>query len=195
MKFDIIPVWKQVTPELTEELVAFWKDNNAIAADGIARRRSEQVICVARDEKGEICGVGTAMVRILPRLRQPMYYFRQFFAKRVRGQQHFIPFYQECRRVLEEANAGTKKPEALGLLVEVENSKLSSAYKHAYEPDFEMTFIGYSPRGMPLYVSYFKGVVLLPPSPVRMPAAIPPGARARKRVMPMQPTARQTGRN
>lgn len=190
MKIEIIPVWKAVTPELADELVAFWRDNQAIAAEGIARRRSEQVVCIARDEKGALCGVGTAMLKVLPRLRQPMYYFRQFFAKSLRGQHHFIPFYQACKQALEDYNAGLKKPEALGVLVELENSKISSAYRHAYEPDFDMTFIGYSPRGLQLHVSYFKGAVLLPPTPVRMPAAIPPGARARKRVMPMQPNAR-----
>ena len=49
------------------------------------RGAREQAVCIARDEAGAICGVGTAVVRCCPRLRQPMYYYRQFFAKSLRG--------------------------------------------------------------------------------------------------------------
>ena len=30
MSIEIIPVWQQVTPELEQELIAFWRDNKAI---------------------------------------------------------------------------------------------------------------------------------------------------------------------
>ena len=41
MKINIVPVWKQVTPELADELVAFWLENKALgdeAYDVLARR-------------------------------------------------------------------------------------------------------------------------------------------------------------
>ncbi len=169
MKVDIIPVWKQVTPQLGGELMAFWRSNKAIASDDAAAARATQAVCVARDEQGAICGVGTAMIKVLPRLRQPMYYYRQYFAKSMRGRSQLIPFYQQARQVLQDHNASLDKPESLGVLIETENAKLSSAYNHAYEPSFAATFIGYSPRGTHMYVSYFDGAVLQPPAPLRAP--------------------------
>ena len=84
MKAEFHPVWKQVTPELAQELMAFWQANKAIVEAGAAANRALQAVCIARDEAGALCGVATAVVKVLPRLRQPMYYYRQFFAKGLR---------------------------------------------------------------------------------------------------------------
>lgn len=170
MKYATQAVWNRVTPALSEELMAFWRSNKAIVDDAAAAARATQAVCIARDEAGAICGVGTAVIKVLPRLRQPMYYYRQYFAKSMRGRSQLIPFYLQARAALQDYNTSLDKPESLGVLIETENAKLSSAYKHAYEPAFEATFIGYSPRGTHLYVSYFEGAELQPPVPVRMPA-------------------------
>ena len=172
--FEIIPVWKQVTPELAQELVAFWRDNNAISDAAAAAARVEQVICITRDADGALAGAATAVIKVLPRLRQPMYYYRMYFAPGLRGRRQFVPFYQHAKQILQEYNAGLAKSESLGVLIEAENSKLGKAYPHAYEADFDTTFIGYSPRGLQLYVSYFEGATLLPP--VALPERIAPNA-------------------
>ena len=173
MKIEIVPVWKALTPELSAELVAFWNDQNAIRNAAEAGRRSEQVVCIARDAEGALCGVATAMIKVLPRLRQPMYYYRQFFARSLRGQHQELAFYRRAKQILQDYNAGLDKAESLGILLEVENAKIAAAYKRAHEPGFDATFIGYSPRGLQLRVSYFEDAVLLAPTPLRAPAAVP----------------------
>ena len=159
---EIIPVWKNVTPELSAELVDLWSLTNAIPDPDKAVARAGQAICIARNASGAICGVGTAFVRILPRLRQPMYYYRQFFAPEVRGQKRAIPFLNRARQVLQDYNAGLAEPESLGVLLELENPQVATHYTRAYEPVVDSTFIGYSPRGLQLRVSYFDGARLLP---------------------------------
>jgi hypothetical protein len=79
-------VWKKITPELEAELVKFWTSNKAIGQESDALKRARQVVCIARDEKGELVGASTAYPRIVPRLRQPMYYYRNFIAEGARGQ-------------------------------------------------------------------------------------------------------------
>ena len=69
MKIEIVPVWKALSPELAAELVAFWRDQNAIQNEAAATRRTEQAVCIARDADGALCGVATAMIKVLPRLR------------------------------------------------------------------------------------------------------------------------------
>ena len=113
------------------------------------------------------------MVKALPRLRQPTYYYRQFFAKALRGQHQELAFFQFAKRVLQDYNAALPKAESLGILLEIENAKIAAAYRRAHEPGFEATFIGYSPRGLQLRVSYFEDAVLLAPTPLRAPAAVP----------------------
>ena len=187
MKIEILPVWKAVSPELARELVAFWRDNKAISDESAATRRVDQAICIARDEAGVLCGVGTAMVKVLPRLRQPMYYYRQFFAKGLRGQHQELAFYQRCKQVLQDYNRGLGQAESLGILLEIENAKIAAAYKRAIEPGFEAVFIGYSPRGLQLRASYFDNAVLLPPAPVRAPAVASRGDGTRSNNAPSLP--------
>lgn len=179
-RIEFVPAWKQVTPELAAELVAFWRSNKAIGDEAAAAARAQQAICVVRDESGALCGVGTAVVKVLPRLGQPLYYYRLYFAPGLRGHRHFVPFYRYTKQILQDYNAALATPESLGLLLELENAKFGKAYPHGYEPDFDATFIGYSPRGLQLRVSYFEGAKLLPPGqPASQPTLTPhphPGA-------------------
>jgi len=171
ISFETIPVWKKVTAELSAELIDLWGRSQAIPDPDRAVQRARQAVCVARDQSGAVCGVGTAVIRVLPRLRQPLYYYRQFFAPEFRGQKQAVPFFNEARRLLEDYNDSLVEPESLGMLLELENQQLVARYERAYEPAVDSTFIGYSPRGLQLRVSYFKNARLLPrPSQIRVPA-------------------------
>ena len=172
MKIEIVPVWQQMTPELLEELAVFWQQNKAIANPAMAKARAEQAVCLGRDEAGAICGVSTAVIKVLPRLRQPMYYYRQYFAESMRGKHQVQPFFAASKRALQDYTTQQSQPESLGILLELENSKLVAAYTKAHEPAFDATFIGYSPRGLQLRVSYFEDAMLQAPTPLRAPAAV-----------------------
>lgn len=167
MSVTFIPVWKQVTPALAGELAAFWREHRAIGNQAEAGLRAQQAVCVARDEAGVLCGVGTAVVNVLPRLRQPTYYYRQFFARSLRGRQQELAFFLRCKQLLQDYNGNLPRPESLGMLLEIENAKIAAAYRRAVEPGFDAVFIGYSPRGLPLRVSYFDNARLLPPAPIQ----------------------------
>jgi hypothetical protein len=172
MSFEIIPVWQQVTPELKAELVAFWDRNKALGGRVSAEDRAAQAVCIGRDEAGTLCAVGTAAVRVLPRLRQPTYYYRQFFDASQRGQRQTVPFVTRVREVLQAHNAAMQTPESLGLLVELENRMLGQRYTGVREAA-GFTFIGYSPRGLPMFVSWFDDAKLLPPAPLPRGTAAP----------------------
>ena len=167
---EIIPVWKRVTPELKDELIAFWKRNKAFDIER-ANLRAEQAVCVARDEQGALCCVGTAFIQVLPRLQQPMYYYRHFFAESHRGQKHTVPFFNGAKQVLQDYNASLPAPESIGVLVELESDILAKYYQQARIPHADSTFIGYSPRGLQLRVTYFEGATLFPPVPRSAQAA------------------------
>lgn len=161
--FNMLPVWKQVTPEIKAEVLEFWRRNHAIGDPGRAQQRADEVVCLARDDDGEPCAISTAVIRVLPRLLQPMYYYRLFLAKSVRGQGQVIPFFNKAREVLQAYNASLPEPESLGVLLELESRYLNAYYKQAHVPEADSTFIGYSPRGLQLRVSYFEGARLMPP--------------------------------
>jgi hypothetical protein len=173
MSFDAIPVWKQVTPELQDELVALWTRHRAIGDPVLAAARAKQAVCLLRDEAGALCGVSTAVVRVLPRLRQPMYYFRQFFAESIRGRKQAIPFYNTACGLLRDYNASLKVPESLGVLIELENTLMARLYDRAWVEEAGSVFLGYSPRGFQLRATYFDGARLHPPAPLRRRRPMP----------------------
>jgi hypothetical protein len=177
MTHEIVPVWKAVTPEVGAGLDALWARKGAIPDGPDRDARASQAVCIARDpaHPDAIDAVGTAVLRVLPRLRQPMYYYRQYFAEAFRGHRQTIPFFNRARQVLQAYNASLARPEALGVLLEIENPMLAKRYDRAVEADAGSVFIGYSPRGLQLRVSYFDDARLLPPSPPPSPRPLPRG--------------------
>lgn len=165
--FAMTPVWKQATAELQAELLEFWQSHRAIGDPQQARRRAVQAVCIARGDDGRLCAVSTALLCVLPRLRQPLYYFRMFLAKSVRGQGHVFPFLNRCRLILQQYNQELAQPESLGVLVELENRHLvAPPFQKAFLEEVGSVFIGYSPRGLPLRVSYFDDARLMKPERV-----------------------------
>jgi len=167
VSFEIIPVWKKVDAALKQELLDFWSRNKALREGDQADMRADQAVCIGRDQEGQVCAVATAVLRVSPRLRQPTYYYRQFFDPSQRGQHQTVPFVKRACEVLQEWNAAQAEPEAIGVLAELQNPKLKSRYSTAVIPEAGFIFVGYSPRNFPLFVSYFEGAVLKPPAPLR----------------------------
>ena len=106
-------------------------------------------------------------MRVLPRLRQPMYYYRQFFAEAFRGQKQTVPVYNRAREILQAHNASLPVPESIGILVELENAMLAKHYDRAWIEEADSVFLGYSPRGLQLRATYFEGGRLLTPAALR----------------------------
>jgi hypothetical protein len=173
----IIPVWKAVDDDTRRELVEMWTGTGAITDRAVAAVRAGQAVCIARDADGALCGVATAVRRVFPRLRQPMYYYRQYFAPSIRGRRHATAFLNESRRVLEAYNAALPRPECLGVLVELENPQLAAIYDRVVIPEVGMTFIGYSARGLQLRAAWFDGARLMTPLPASLPRLKPNPAR------------------
>ncbi|GAB1594336.1 hypothetical protein [Lysobacter claricitrinus] len=167
MSVDTTAVWKQVTPELQAELADFWLRHGALPTREAAEQRALQAVAIARDAHGALWGVSTATLRVLPRLRQHVYYYRQFFAESHRGQRATRGFALASRQVLAAYNASLEQPESVGVVLEFENRELASRYTRAIEDGF--VFIGHSPRGFALRISYFDDARLMPVASVVTP--------------------------
>lgn len=162
-------VWRAVDDALCSDIQAFWKAENALPRDEDADTRAKQAVLVMRDEQGRIAAVSTAVSRRVPRLQQHMYYYRTYCAAPHRGQHTMLEILRQSQQALNEYNLGLDKPEAIGVLLELENPMLSGRYTEAHNSEMGYTFIGTSPRGFNLFVRYFPGFRL---------QALPPARRA-----------------
>ena len=176
MAVEIIPVWKRVGPELQAELASYWIENGAMTDPDKAAERAVQAACIARDG-GRIVGVTTAYPRIVPLLRQPMYYLRMHIAKPARNQALSIPFVKESFAEIERQELAKDKPLCLGVILQLQNERLAAHYNEAYWWQSKFVFAGYSRDNMQLRVRYFEGIRLPPPAQLRRarPAAAAAG--------------------
>ncbi len=167
MTFTFDAIWKKISPELSQEIIEFWSAENALPKTEKPELRAQQAVIAMRDENGKIAAVCTSVVRVTPRLRQPLYFYRTFCAVEHRGHHTVQAMVQEAKKVLAAYNQNLQPPEAIGVMVELENSQLVSQYGKAHHVATNFTFVGYSMREHPIFVYYFEDVNLQPPAPLQ----------------------------
>ena len=175
MAMEIVPVWNAVTPELGAELARFWVEHQAMLDESKAIERAAQVACIGRDG-GKLTGVSTAYPRVVPMLRQPMYYYRNYITPEYRNQQASIPFINASFDEIERQELAKEKPLCLGVIVSLQNKRLAAHYDEAYWWQSKFVYAGISKDGLQLRVRYFDGVRLPPPSLLRPKAKPGPAA-------------------
>lgn len=160
-------VWKKVSPELAQELARFWVTEKALPSEQAALQRVKQVVCVGRSEAGEVIAVCTVQPKLVPRLRQRLYYYRTFVGAAHRNSKLVRPMMIAARTALQTYTQGLKQPECIGIIIEFENKALGSAYRQAFYEASKLMFIGFSPKGLELRVSYFDGMQLQTPAQIK----------------------------
>lgn len=155
--------WQNVNERLCAEIVAFWKAESALPADEDGTERAKQAVTVMRDADGSIAAISTVIIKRIPRLQQPLYYYRTFCAERHRGRRTMLDMLSHSQDTLRAFCAAQETPEAIGMLLELENPMLSARYDEAQNTETGFCFIGKSPRGNNLLVRYFPGFKLQAP--------------------------------
>lgn len=158
-------VWRAVDDALCAEIQAFWAAENALPGDEDSATRARQAVVLMRDADGAVAAVSTAVVKRIPRLQQPLYYYRTYCAEKHRGRRTMLDMLEHCRQALNTYNSALNPPEAIGMLIELESPMLAGRYDEAQNTETGFCFIGRSPRGFNLFVRYFPGFKLQP-SPV-----------------------------
>jgi hypothetical protein len=160
-------VWKKTSPELEQEIAAFWVAEKALPNEAAALQRAKQAVCIARNDEGKLIAVCSVQAKLVPRLRQRLYYYRTFVGAAHRNSKLVYPMMMEARKALQEYTLSLPQPECIGMLIEFENKGLGTAYRMAYDADSKFTFVGFSPKGLDQRLSYFDGVDLQTPAQVK----------------------------
>jgi len=163
--YRIITDWKQLEGETADAIRAFWTRENANVEGEEATRRVQQVVAHVLDENDGIAAVATAVPKVLPRLGQPLYYYRCFVGKQWRSGRLVRPLLRHTQRVLGDYARERNFP-CIGVLLELENEGFASTLQWAHWQTTDFSYIGKSPRGMDLRVHYFRGARLKSPQEV-----------------------------
>lgn len=161
--YQTITDWQRLDAATGEAIRAFWLREQANVAGDEATRRLAEVVAHIVDENGEPAAVATVATKVLPRLGQPMYYYRCFVAKAWRTRGVVRPLLRHTQKVL-EAYARENGYPCIGMLLELENEGFSDTLRRAHWTGLGFSYIGISPRGLDLRVWYFRGARLKSPA-------------------------------
>lgn len=179
-EYRTITDWQQLEPATAEAIRQFWLREHANVAGVEATRRLAQVVAHVEDENGELAAVATAVPKVLPRLGQPLYYYRCFVGKAWRSSKLVRPLLRHTQKVLESYAREHDYP-CIGVLLELENEGFADTLRWAHWAGTGFSYIGVSPRGLDLRVWYFRGARLKTPEQMarireRLPRARRPAA-------------------
>jgi hypothetical protein len=158
-EFRYVAHWQTDLPDEAEAVLAFWKRENAIDNENNARGRLKEIVLHARAENDEIAGVCTAVPVTLPKLGQPMYYYRCFVGSKWRTTRLVFNLIKRAFELLEGHAVRNAYP-CLGVVIELENQRFAEAGREAVWPDIGFVYVGRSQRGFELRLRYFKGAKL-----------------------------------
>lgn len=157
--FQYVAHWQTDLPDENEAVLAFWRDEKAIGDETQARQRLKEVVVHARSADGDVAGVCTAAAMTLPRLGQPMYYFRCFIGHKYRNTILFLHLWNRALEILEGYARNHDFP-CIGIVIELENSRFGENGRDPVWAKSGFTYIGKSQRGFDLRVRYFRGATL-----------------------------------
>jgi|SRR5450755_1729941 len=157
--FNFVTHWPQGTPKDGAAVLEFWQRENAIGDEAQAQQRLREVVVHATNEAGEVAGVCTAIPLTLPRLGQPMYYYRCFIGTDWRRMRLGTSLLKRAFAVLGEYARSHDYP-CIGVALELENTGLRETLNMPIWPINYFIYIGKSQRDLELRVRYFRGARL-----------------------------------
>jgi len=157
--FQYVAHWQTDLPEENEAVLAFWRAEKAIGDEAAAKKRLSEIVLHARTESGEVAGVCTAVPMTLPRLAQPLYYYRTFVGEKWRKTRLVVLLLKRAFELLEGHAVKNGYP-CIGVIIELENARFAENGRMPVWPDVDFVYIGKSQRGFDLRLRYFRGATL-----------------------------------
>jgi hypothetical protein len=159
-----------MTQAETEAVRAFWLREGAQVEGAEAARRVHEIVIRTFTADGELAAISTAEPRLIPRLMQPMYYYRCFVGAAWRDSK-ILNVRTLLHKTVDALEAWSRERgfPCIGVLLELENGRFGNTLRRAYwsnQSHNGYSFIGRSARGLDMRVHYFVGARLKTPEQV-----------------------------
>ncbi len=154
--FILENVWKQMTPEIQEEVIQFWKTNNVPLTRTEAETRSHQIVFIARNIKHAIIGVCSVKRIFIKNMNNYFYYFRTMVDPLCRRMGLAVRFTLETRNYFNQLFIDKKDCSCIGMYIVTESELLNLNIRQAVWPRTGFVFIGFNQKGQQMRVFYFQ---------------------------------------
>ena len=150
-----VDVWRRADAKVAAEAVAFWKGLDALPPGIPAEERAKE-LCTVAYRGGELIGVSTMVLDMLPQLKARFGFFRCLVAPDYRRQGLAYRFGVHCRNLLADWSKRHPEEKVLGMATIVESSALDEFSKAPVwqSPGVNgLGLIGYTAKGRQIRVS------------------------------------------
>lgn len=154
--------WQKMSPNLIQEVVAFWENNKMIKPGFSSEERARQAVLILRDaDTKAIVGLSTAGIVTYKQLNSNNFYlYRSIILPGYRHPGLTSKVIVETRDLLEAYNKKEGNNFCKGILTFVENPRIQQFRREAIWPASKMAYIGMDKEGRHIRVYYFKGATI-----------------------------------
>jgi hypothetical protein len=148
-------IWEKNSAPERDQAISLWKRFNTFVSDEVTLERSKEIVFVASKEN-DVIGVSTVRPLRVKLLNNNYFYeFRCFVSPDHRAPGLDTQLLIKTKQFFENDPGMTHIP-FIGLIMIIENEAIKKNWTKAVWPGAEMVFVGYSPKGDHIRVSYFK---------------------------------------
>lgn len=154
----LVDVWRRENAKVAADAIAFWKRLEALPRGTDPEQRVKE-LCTVAYRGGELIGVSTIVLDVLPQLKARFGFFRCLVAPDDRRQGLAYRFGVHCRNLLAAWSQRHPEEKVLGMATIVESSGLDEFSKAPVwqSPGVNgLTLIGYTAKGRQIRVSWFE---------------------------------------
>lgn len=151
--YTIHNVYRRSTPEQSEEILAFWKRNNALPNAEEAQKRVKQVVMMVTGSGGEVVGVSTVYPGQIQNDNREYFFYRMFIQPGDRVFGLMTDVTQKTLQFLQKTEF-PGKPD--GLIIVTENPKLMRKGAMARLRRLGFQFLGKNAKGMDVWLGKVK---------------------------------------
>jgi GNAT superfamily N-acetyltransferase len=148
-------LWGALDQQRKNELVDFWLQHRAIADVREAKRRTQEVVCLAIDAEDRIAGVSTVYIVPFGPEKTPHWHYRTFVRPDCRLPGIAVRILRASLRCLAQI-AASRRGLSAGLVILTENRRLKHPGWHKILIAEGMHYLGVTPDGMDVWKHDFQ---------------------------------------
>jgi hypothetical protein len=142
----------KITPQLRDELIAFWQQNNVLPQGTDGAARAQTVVYIARNPQGAIAGVTSANIANFLKPKNPHYFYRMMVQPADRS---FTLTHALWQRTGDALAAAYTPGSPRGIVIIAENRKLSQPGLRRLLTRGGYIHLGTNPKGYDLWLRQF----------------------------------------
>lgn len=151
---EIRAAWRREDPELERDVIAFWRRLDILPSGVAPEARAKELCCLSYAD-GEVVGVSTATIEVLPFLRARFALMRVAVSPEHRRRHLALEILKSTRTVLERWSLEAPQEKVQGVAAVIQAANIEEMKRLPTWPRSGLNLVGYTEDGQQIRVAWF----------------------------------------